>query len=104
MKKSFLYTVLAAVVTLTISSPSFADKVRLTGSGASFPAPIYLSWFKNLNKVNPNLVVDYQSMGSGAGVQDFLNKTVDFAASDSAMKTEDMAKVPEGVQLLPMTA
>ena len=48
--------------------------------------------------------MDYQSKGSGAGVQDFLNKTVDFAASDSAMKMEDMAKVPEGVQLLPMTA
>ena len=42
--------------------------------------------------------------GSGAGVQDFLNKTVDFAASDSAMKKEDIAKVGEGVQLLPMTA
>lgn len=98
MKKPFLYTILVAVVTLTLSSVSFADsKVRLTGSGASFPAPIYLSWFKSLNKVNPNLVVDYQSKGSGAGVQDFLNKTVDFAASDSAMKMEDMAKVSEGV-------
>lgn len=105
MKKTFLYTVLAAVVTLTITSVSFAaDRVRLTGSGASFPAPIYLGWFKNLNKANPNLIVDYQSKGSGAGVQDFLNKTVDFAASDSAMKQEDMDKVPEGVQLLPMTA
>jgi phosphate transport system substrate-binding protein len=104
MKKPSLYTVLVAVVTLTISSASFADKVRLTGSGASFPAPLYLSWFKNLHKVNPDLVVDYQSKGSGAGVQDFLNKTVDFAASDSAMKMEDMAKVSEGVQLLPMTA
>lgn len=105
MKKTFLYTVLAAVVTLTITSVSFAaDKVRLTGSGASFPAPIYLGWFKNLNKANPHLIVDYQSKGSGAGVQDFLNKTVDFAASDSAMKQEDMDKVPEGVQLLPMTA
>jgi len=105
MKKTFLYTVLAAVVTLTITSVSFsADRVRLTGSGASFPAPIYLGWFKSLNKANPNLIVDYQSKGSGAGVQDFLNKTVDFAASDSAMKQEDMDKVPEGVQLLPMTA
>lgn len=105
MKKIFLCTVLAAAVTLTISSTSFAaDRVRLTGSGASFPAPIYLSWFKSLNKVNSNLIVDYQSKGSGAGVQDFLNKTVDFAASDSAMKQEDMDKVAEGVQLLPMTA
>ncbi|KIO48492.1 phosphate ABC transporter substrate-binding protein PstS [Nitrosospira sp. NpAV] len=104
MKKPLLSTLVVAVATLALSSPAFADKVRLTGSGASFPAPIYLSWFKNLNKANPDLVVDYQSKGSGAGVQDFLNKTVDFAASDSAMKTEDMAKVSEGVQLLPMTA
>ncbi|MXS85553.1 phosphate ABC transporter substrate-binding protein PstS [Nitrosomonas sp. HPC101] len=105
MKKSFLYAVVIAVAALTLSSTSFAnEKVRLIGSGASFPAPIYLSWFKSLNKANPNLIVDYQSKGSGAGVQDFLNKTVDFAASDSAMKKEDMDKVPEGVQLLPMTA
>jgi phosphate transport system substrate-binding protein len=80
------------------------EKIRLTGSGASFPAPIYLAWFKDLGKKNPNLSVDYQSKGSGAGVQDFLNKTVDFAASDSAMKKEEIAKVAEGVQLLPMTA
>ena len=45
-----------------------------------------------------------RSKGSGAGVQDFLNKTVDFAASDSAMSDADIAKVAEGVQLLPMTA
>lgn len=78
--------------------------VRLTGSGASFPAPLYLAWFKAMGKTNPDIRVNYQSKGSGAGVQDFLNKTVDFAASDSAMKEEDMAKVAEGVQLLPMTA
>lgn len=94
-----------AFIALTVSSTAFAsNKVRLTGSGASFPAPIYLSWFKNLNKTNPNLVIDYQPKGSGAGVQDFLNRTVDFAASDSAMNADDMAKVSEGVQLLPMTA
>ena len=48
--------------------------------------------------------MDYQAKGSGAGVQDFLNRTVDFAASDAAMTDEQMAKVPGGVQLLPMTA
>jgi phosphate transport system substrate-binding protein len=105
MRKSFVYILFATAVTFATSSTTFANtKVRLTGSGASFPAPIYLSWFKNLNKANPNLVVDYQSKGSGAGIQDFLNKTVDFAASDSAMTQDDMAKVTEGVQLLPMTA
>jgi phosphate transport system substrate-binding protein len=80
------------------------EKVRLTGSGASFPAPLYLTWFKDFSKKTAGVTVDYQSKGSGAGVQDFINKTVDFAASDSAMKKEDMAKIGEGVQLLPMTA
>jgi len=105
MKRFVISAAIAASLVLGASSAALAqEKIRLTGSGASFPAPIYLTWFKNLNKVNPNLTVDYQSKGSGAGVQDFLNKTVDFAASDSAMKKEDMAKVTEGVQLLPMTA
>jgi len=105
MKRFVISAAIAASLVLGASSAALAqEKNRLTGSGASFPAPIYLTWFKNLNKVNPNLTVDYQSKGSGAGVQDFLNKTVDFAASDSAMKKEDMAKVTEGVQLLPMTA
>ena len=96
---------LVAVAAVCASSTVLAqEKVRLIGSGASFPAPLYLAWFKDLAKKNPNLTVDYQSKGSGAGVQDFLNKTVDFAASDNAMKPEDIAKVAEGAQLLPMTA
>ncbi|HCL53389.1 MAG TPA: phosphate ABC transporter substrate-binding protein PstS [Pseudomonas sp.] len=96
---------LAVAVSLCATSASIAaETIRLTGSGASFPAPIYLTWFKDFSKKSDGVTVDYQSKGSGAGVQDFLNRTVDFAASDSAMSEADMAKVGEGVQLLPMTA
>jgi len=105
MKRLMKSAALAATLSLCASSMAFAEEsVRLTGSGASFPAPIYLTWFKDFSKKTAGVTVDYQSKGSGAGVQDFLNNTVDFAASDSAMKEEDMAKVAEGVQLLPMTA
>lgn len=105
MKKLIKSAAIAFTVSLCATSVSFAaESVRLTGSGASFPAPIYLTWFKDFSNNTPGVTVDYQSKGSGAGVQDFLNKTVDFAASDSAMKEEDIAKVAEGVQLLPMTA
>lgn len=105
MKYILISTALVAGLTLCASSSALAqEKIRLTGSGASFPAPLYLTWFKDYSKKNTAVTVDYQSKGSGAGVQDFLNKTVDFAASDSAMKKEDIAKVTEGVQLLPMTA
>jgi phosphate transport system substrate-binding protein len=111
MKKSFrsalkLLTILIgwAVVTGFTTSAVLAEELRLVGSGASFPFPLYSTWFKTFSKENKGILVDYQAKGSGAGIKDFLNKTVDFAASDAAMKDEEMAQVKEGVQLLPMTA
>src|SRR5262249_45419656 len=77
---------------------------RLVGSGASFPFPIYSAWFKDFSKSNPGSTVDYQAKGSGAGIQDFIKKTVDFAASDAAMTDEEIKQVEAGVVLLPMTA
>src|SRR5262252_8883152 len=81
-----------------------ANAVRLQGAGASFPAPLYNKWFKAYSASHQNVLVDYQSVGSGSGVKSVIDHTVDFGASDAAMKPEDMAKVPEGVQLFPMTA
>ncbi len=95
---TLLVLMLFAVVAIS------ATQTRLTGSGASFPFPIYSTWFKNYNKANKDVLIDYQGKGSGAGIKDFINHTVDFAASDAAMTDEEMAQVKEGVQLLPMTA
>lgn len=92
----------------TASSPGgkldLGGTVSLTGAGASFPNPLYQTWFQALNQRYPNLRINYQSVGSGAGVQQFTNGTVDFGASDVAMKDEEIAKVQRGVLLLPMTA
>ncbi|GAB4527814.1 MAG: phosphate ABC transporter substrate-binding protein PstS [Pleurocapsa sp.] len=85
-------------------SSSGGKSVSLTGAGASFPAPLYQRWFSEYNKQNPNIQVTYQSVGSGAGVEQFIQKTVDFGASDVAMSDEEIAKVDSGVVLLPMTA
>ncbi len=93
------------VMTVVFATAALSgEQVRLTGSGASFPFPIYGTWFKNYNKVQPDILIDYQAKGSGAGIKDFINHTVDFAASDAAMTAEEIAQVKEGVQLLPMTA
>ena len=81
-----------------------ATAVDLHGAGASFPYPLYDRWFKDYVGSHPNTTVDYQSVGSGAGVTQFTNKTVDFGASDAAMIDEEIAKVDRGVQLIPMTA
>ncbi|MBR8826918.1 MAG: phosphate ABC transporter substrate-binding protein PstS [Gomphosphaeria aponina SAG 52.96 = DSM 107014] len=79
-------------------------KASLTGAGASFPAPLYQRWFSEYNKINPEVQISYQSVGSGAGVEQFTQGTIDFGASDVAMTDEEIAKVPQGVVLLPMTA
>ena len=96
--------IVAVVLTLSACGGSREESVKLQGAGASFPAPLYLKWFKSYSGAHPNVQVDYQSVGSGSGVKSFMDRTVDFAASDAAMKPEEMAKVDGGVQLLPMTA
>ncbi len=104
-RRTISLLVLGCGLAALIGLPAAAqDRQRLHGSGASFPFPIYSAWFKTFSSKHKSVTVDYQAKGSGAGVQDFINRTVDFAASDAAMTDEEMAKVPGGVQLLPMTA
>ena len=77
---------------------------KLTGAGASFPAAIYNRWFQQLAQKPEGVKVAYQSVGSGAGVRQFIGETVDFGASDVPMKPEQIAQVKRGVVQLPMTA
>ena len=86
------------------NSGSQGGSVSLAGAGASFPAPLYQRWFSEYNKEHPNVKVSYQSVGSGAGVEQFTQGTVDFGASDVAMSDEEIAAVERGVAMLPMTA
>lgn len=86
-------------------APAFsAESITLQGTGATFPAPLYLKWFKKYNKLHPEVQINYQALGSGAGIKQFQQGLVDFGASDAAMTDEEMAAVKTGVVLLPMTA
>ncbi|MGF1498355.1 MAG: phosphate ABC transporter substrate-binding protein PstS [Elainellaceae cyanobacterium] len=78
--------------------------VRLNGTGASFPFFIYQHWFSEYNQLHPNVQVNYQPTGSEVGVQQMISGTIDFGASDVAMREADMAAVEQGIVLLPMTA
>lgn len=91
-----------AVSTSILAGSAMAQ--QLSGAGASFPAPLYQRWAAEYNKVNPSVQVNYQSVGSGAGVKQFTQGTVDFAASDAAMSDEEIAKVKNGVVMIPATA
>ena len=80
------------------------DAVTLQGTGATFPAPLYQKWFAEYNKEHPNVQINYQALGSGAGIKQFQQHLVDFGASDAAMTDQEMAPIKDGVVLLPMTA
>ena len=105
---SLVSAVLLAAVGLTssggIASCEEPADLRLQGAGASFPFPIYSKWFKVYSDAHQNVEIDYQSVGSGAGVKNFIDNTVDFGASDMAMTPEEIARVKGGAQLLPLTA
>ena len=59
------------------SSDPAASSVKLQGAGASFPAPLYTKWFKAYSAAHQNVLVDYQSVGSGGGVKSVIDHTVD---------------------------
>ena len=74
----------------------------LNGAGATFPAPLYQRWFGDYAAATGNRV-NYQSVGSGAGIKQFVAGTVDFAATDEPIKAKDAKKVTRGYVQIPMT-
>ena len=106
-RRDFLYGLVGlsgGVIASQIPTRPALARTRINGAGASFPAPLYQRWFVEYNKANPNVQVNYQSVGSGSGVKQFMAGTVDFGASDVAMKDKDIKEVTRGVVLLPVTA
>lgn len=73
---------------------SRGGQVNLTGAGATFPYPIYSKWFAEYGKLQP-VRINYQSQGSGAGIRQITEGTVDFGASDAPMTDEELAKRPD---------
>ena len=85
---------------LPLQLESFAAPA-LNGAGATFPAPIYQRWFQDYARTSGSRI-NYQSVGSGAGVRQFVAGTVDFGASDEPIKPAEAAKVKRGVVQIPM--
>jgi len=70
--------------------------VRLQGAGATFPNPLYQKWLSEYTKLNPNVKIDYQSIGSGGGIKQIKEETVDFGASDAPMSDDDLKSARGG--------
>ena len=76
------------------STTGTAPAGQINGMGATFPYPIYSKWFAEYNKQHPDVRINYQSQGSGAGIRGLISRTVFFGASDQPMKEEQLASAP----------
>ena len=92
IKHPLLIRSLCLVIGLWLGVSRLYAKTHLSGAGATFPYPVYSAWLSEFNKSHPDLEVSYQSLGSGAGVKQLLQQTIDFGASDIPMTDEQMKK------------
>src|SRR5260370_9773359 len=90
MKNRTLTIALEAFSSLLTAGSALAETI--TAAGATFPAPIYQKWFEEYRKLHPDVQINYQSVGSGAGILQVTEGTVDFGASDVPMTDEQLAK------------
>jgi phosphate transport system substrate-binding protein len=81
----------ALVAVLATAAAGNAAAQKLTGAGATFPNPIYSKWFSEYSASHPGVQINYQSVGSGAGIRQVSEKTVDFGASDGPMTDEQLS-------------
>ncbi len=92
MKKQNFYIALLTAAA-SIAAPSLIKAETINAAGATFPAPIYQKWFEEFHKVHGDIQINYQSIGSGGGIRQLTEGTVDFGASDMPMTDDQISKV-----------
>jgi phosphate transport system substrate-binding protein len=101
---------LASIIAVSMSVKSFAQvlpgqlqsssgQTTINGAGATFPFPLIDTWRVEYQKIKPNVNINYQSIGSGGGVKQFTEKTVDFGATDAPLSKQEQQKVPGAVHI-----
>jgi phosphate transport system substrate-binding protein len=105
MKKIFpsILTVIGSAA-LLLTQTNAQAQVTITGAGSTFDYPAFTKWFEAYKKLDPGVEFNYQSIGSGGGIKNLLNQTVDFGASDAPMKDDAMATAPGKIIHLPIVA
>src|ERR687890_1973306 len=105
------FTILAGVLILLLLSPFYTgifipfgnsiaqQRIDLNGAGATFPFPLIDAWRVEYQKIKPEVNINYQSIGSGGGVKQFTEKTVDFGASDAPLSSTERKKAPNAVHI-----
>jgi phosphate transport system substrate-binding protein len=99
-KLRWLQVTLGITLVLVLVTVGLA-KVSINGGGATFPYPIYSKWFSEYNKLHPDVEINYQSQGSGFGIQQIQKQTVFFGASDGPMTPDQLLGAPGKVLHFP---
>ncbi len=97
---TILRNTLLALMATTVGS---AQTISIQGAGATFPYPLYSKWMAEYQKLDPKVQINYQSIGSGGGIKQILERTVDFGATDAEMTTQERAKASATLHHIPMT-
>lgn len=92
----FLYLIL-------LHFPASADSLLINGAGATFPYILYSKWFSEYSKINTSAKINYRSIGSGGGIRQLINGTLDFGASDIPMNAEEIKKSKHPIIHIPTT-
>jgi phosphate transport system substrate-binding protein len=93
---------LAMLASVALTPPA-AAATQLTGAGSTFDYPFFSKAFYTYSKQHPNVTVNYQSIGSGGGIQQFTARTIDFGASDVPMNAQELARAKVPVLQIPVT-
>ena len=101
MRSSISRCFIVAAGVLALLAGASAQTMRINGAGATFPNPIYSKWFSEYNKLHPNVEINYQSIGSGGGIQQVTKQTVFFGASDGPMTPEQLQAAPGRIMHFP---
>jgi phosphate transport system substrate-binding protein len=93
--------VVLLLASLACNNNGGSGSVTLQGAGASFPSPLYQKWLSEYGKIHANVKIDYQSIGSGGGIKQLKEQTVDFGASDAPMTDADLKSAPGEIVHVP---
>jgi phosphate transport system substrate-binding protein len=101
MRQTIIAAALGALLLVCGGLQPASAQILINGAGATFPYPLYSKWFDVYAKVNPSVRFNYQSIGSGGGQKQLLNRTVDFGASDAPMSDAQLAGSPDKILHFP---
>src|SRR5271169_5210218 len=90
---------LLILAALALTGCKSSSNVQLSGAGSSFVYPVMTRWIQDFSQSHPSVQINYQSIGSGGGVQQVKSGTVDFGASDAPLADQDLAQMTPVIQI-----